>query len=98
MTNKNDAGKTAAEHPVVRYVNQVRVRYNDTDRMSFVYHANYAMYFEVSRLEMLRARGLTYKKMEEEGELSLSDAFVKKQENPNLEVIVKVKNINMGNS
>ena len=48
MTNKNDAGKTAAEHPVVRYVNQVRVRYNDTDRMSFVYHANYAMYFEVS--------------------------------------------------
>ena len=37
-------------------------------------------------------------KMEEEGELRLSDAFVKKQENPNLEVIVKVKNINMGNS
>ncbi len=36
--------------------------------------------------------------MEEEGELRLSDAFVKKQENPNLEVIVKVKNINMGNS
>ena len=37
-------------------------------------------------------------KMDEEGELRLSDAFVKKQESPNLEVIVKVKNINMGNS
>ena len=37
-------------------------------------------------------------KMDEEGELRLSDAFVKKQEIPNLEVIVKVKNINMGNS
>ena len=37
-------------------------------------------------------------KMDEEEELRLSDAFVKKQENPNLEVIVKVKNINMGNS
>ena len=37
-------------------------------------------------------------KMDEESELRLSDAFVKKQENPNLEVIVKVKNINMGNS
>ncbi len=37
-------------------------------------------------------------KMDEEGELRLSDAFVKKQEVPNLEVIVKVKNINMGNS
>ena len=34
-------------------------------------------------------------KMDEEGELRLSDAFVKKQEIPNLEVIVKVKNINM---
>ena len=30
-------------------------------------------------------------KMDEEGELRLSDAFVKKQEIPNLEVIVKVK-------
>lgn len=37
-------------------------------------------------------------KMDEEGELRFSDAFVKKQEIPNLEVIVKVKNINMGNS
>ena len=37
-------------------------------------------------------------KMDEEWELRLSDAFVKKQENPNLEVIVKVKNINLGNS
>ena len=37
-------------------------------------------------------------KMEEEGELRLSDAFIKKQGIPNLELIVKVKNINMGNS
>ena len=37
-------------------------------------------------------------KMDEEGELRLSDAFVKKQGIPNLELIVKVKNINMGNS
>ena len=37
-------------------------------------------------------------KMDEEEQLRLSDAFVKKQENPNLEVIVKVKNINLGNS
>ena len=37
-------------------------------------------------------------KMEEEGALRLSDAFIKKQGIPNLELIVKVKNINMGNS
>ena len=35
-------------------------------------------------------------KVEEEGELRLSDAFVKKQENPNLEVIVKVKKYQYG--
>ena len=34
--------------------------------------------------------------MDEEGELRLSDAFVKKQENPNLEVIVKVKKYQYG--
>lgn len=37
-------------------------------------------------------------KLEEEGELRLSDAFMKKQLRPNLELIVKVRNINMGNS
>ena len=36
--------------------------------------------------------------MEEEGELLLSEAFLKKQKQPNLELRVKVKNINMGNS
>lgn len=37
-------------------------------------------------------------KLEEEGELQLSDAFLKKQLRPNLELIVKVRNINLGNS
>ena len=62
----------------VKYVHQVRVRYNDTDRMGIVYHGNYAMYFEVARLEMLRARGLAYRQMEEEGVmLPVSDLHVK---------------------
>ncbi|MDD4820468.1 MAG: thioesterase family protein [Flavobacteriales bacterium] len=55
------------DEPVIKYVNKVRVRYNDTDKMGIVYHGNYPMYFEVSRLEMLRARGLEYRKMEEMG-------------------------------
>lgn len=53
--------------PIIKYVNKVRVRYNDTDRMGIVYHGNYPMYFEVSRLEMLRSRGLEYRRMEEMG-------------------------------
>lgn len=46
---------------------QVRVRYAETDKMSVVYHGNYVQYFEVGRVEAIRALGITYKDMEEEG-------------------------------
>jgi acyl-CoA thioester hydrolase len=43
---------------------QVRVRYGETDPMGYVYYGNYALYYEVGRVEMLRALGLTYSNME----------------------------------
>jgi acyl-CoA thioester hydrolase len=46
---------------------QIRVRYSETDRMSYVYYGNYAQYFEVARVEALRTLGITYKTMEDEG-------------------------------
>ena len=46
---------------------KIRVRYAETDQMGFVYYGNYATYFEVARVEMLRSLGFTYKKLEEEG-------------------------------
>jgi len=46
---------------------QFRVRYSETDQMSFVYHGNYAQYFEMGRIEWLRKLGISYKKMEESG-------------------------------
>ena len=46
---------------------QFRVRYGETDQMSFVYHGNYAQYFEMGRTEWLRKLGITYKNMEESG-------------------------------
>ena len=39
----------------------VRVRYGETDQMGYVYYGNYAMYYEVGRVESLRQLGLTYK-------------------------------------
>jgi len=45
----------------------VRVRYAETDQMGIVYYGNYAQYFEVGRVEFLRDRGLSYRKMEEGG-------------------------------
>ena len=46
---------------------QIRVRYAETDQMAYVYYGNYAIYFEVARVELLRQLGFTYKKLEEEG-------------------------------
>jgi len=50
-----------------RYELKVRVRYSETDRMGYVYYGNYASYFEVGRVEMIRSLGFSYKKMEDEG-------------------------------
>ena len=45
----------------------IRVRYAETDKMGVVYHANYFMWFEVGRCELLRAIGRSYREMEAEG-------------------------------
>lgn len=46
---------------------QTRVRYAETDQMNVVYYGNYAQYFEIGRVESIRALGFTYKRMEDEG-------------------------------
>lgn len=48
---------------------QVRVRYAETDRMGLLHHANYFVYFEMGRTEMLRTRGFSYRDMEDSGHL-----------------------------
>lgn len=45
----------------------VRVRYGETDQMGYLYYGNYAMYYEVARVESLRQLGLTYKAIEDNG-------------------------------
>jgi acyl-CoA thioester hydrolase len=42
----------------------VRVRYAETDQMGVVYHANYLVWFEIGRVELMRAMGIEYKRME----------------------------------
>lgn len=53
---------TVTEHDV-----EIRVRYQETDAMGLLHHANYLTYFEIGRTELLRAGGGDYRKMEEEG-------------------------------
>jgi acyl-CoA thioester hydrolase len=50
-------------------VTNVRVRYAETDRMGVVYYANYFVWFEVARAELLRTLGWSYREMEEAGVL-----------------------------
>jgi len=46
---------------------RVRVRYAETDQMGVVYHANYLVWFEVGRVELLRSLGFDYKQIEADG-------------------------------
>jgi acyl-CoA thioester hydrolase len=49
----------------------LRVRYSETDKMGIVYYANYLVWFEIGRTEYCRARGFSYRDMEEN-----EDAFL----------------------
>jgi acyl-CoA thioester hydrolase len=46
---------------------KIRVRYGETDQMGYMYYGNYAEFYEVGRVEMLRSTGLTYSGMEQSG-------------------------------
>jgi len=45
----------------------IRVRYAETDNMGVVYYANYFVWFEVARAELLRSLGWSYREMEATG-------------------------------
>jgi acyl-CoA thioester hydrolase len=44
---------------------EVRVRYAETDQMGIAHHSNYLIWFEAGRSDLCRARGFSYKEMEE---------------------------------
>ncbi len=45
---------------------RVRVRYAETDQMGVVYHANYLVWFEIGRVELMRSMGFDYGTLERE--------------------------------
>jgi len=46
---------------------EIRVRYQETDAMGVLHHANYFTYFEMGRTELLRANGKAYRDLEADG-------------------------------
>jgi acyl-CoA thioester hydrolase len=51
---------------------RLRVRYAETDQMGVVYHANYLIWMEIGRVELVRSIGLNYKHVEDNEGLLLS--------------------------
>ena len=51
-------------------LSELRVRYAETDQMRVVYHANYLVWFEIGRTDLLRVAGerlgLSYDRLEKE--------------------------------
>lgn len=52
-------------------ITRQRVRYAETDQMGIVYYANYLVWFEIGRVEVLRNLGLTYHELETQHKLIL---------------------------
>ena len=44
---------------------EITVRYAETDQMGVVYHANYLIWFEIGRTEICKAKGFSYREMEQ---------------------------------
>jgi acyl-CoA thioester hydrolase len=60
------------------HATELRVRYAETDRMGVVYYANYLVWCEVGRVELLRALGRSYAALEADGiGLAVSEATVR---------------------
>lgn len=50
-----------------QHESKLRVRYAETDQMGYVYYGNYAQYYEIGRVELIRSLGISYKQLEESG-------------------------------
>ena len=58
---------------------EVRVRYAETDQMGIAHHSNYLIWFEAGRSDLCRARGFSYKEMEEQADalMVVAESYVR---------------------
>lgn len=71
----SDSEKGAPGLPVFEY--PVRVQYIDTDQGGVTHHAAYFRFMEQARVEFLRARGVDYRRFEQEAKRGLPVAEVR---------------------
>jgi len=86
----------AAEHEI-----RVMVRYADTDAMQVAYYANYFVWFETGRVELLRSRGVVYRDLETMGSfIPVVEAGAKYMAPARFddELLIRTKLVRIGNS
>jgi acyl-CoA thioester hydrolase len=71
------AGVAALEHEI-----EIDVRYYETDGQGVVHHANYFVYFELARVEMLKAMGHDYADLERDGVILVVHSITCKYHRP----------------
>jgi len=63
---------------MLKHQTRYRVIYGDTDKMGYVYNANYLRWFEIGRAELFRELGLPYREVEARGLLlPVSETYCK---------------------
>jgi acyl-CoA thioester hydrolase len=72
---------------------EVRVRYAETDQMGIAHHSNYLIWFETGRSDLCRARGFSYKEMEEQAGalLVVAESYVRYKSPAYYEDILSVR-------
>lgn len=73
---------------------EFRVRYAETDQMKVVYHANYLVWCEVGRTDLIRRLGTSYAELEKQGVgLAVVDASLRYHAAAKYEDIVRVRTV-----
>src|SRR5271170_2883263 len=72
---------------------RMRVRYAETDQMGVVYHANYFVWFEVGRVELMRALGVEYKRMEiqDDCQILVADAHCRYHQPARYDEVLRIR-------
>jgi len=75
----------------MQQVSTFRVRYAETDQMGVVYHANYLVWCEVGRTDLIRTLGTPYAEVERSGvSLAVADARLRFKRGARYDEVVRV--------
>ena len=73
---------------------EVRVRYAETDQMGVVYHANYLVWCEIGRTDLIRQLGTSYADLERDGVgLAVIDASLRYHSAARYDDLIRIRTV-----